>query len=55
MSIALPDSSVLKFTVSLGVACYRDQDVTFEALLARTDTALYTAKDAGRNTVRLAS
>ena len=54
MSIALPGGGELKFTVSLGVACYRDEDVTFEAFLARVDSALYSAKASGRNAVRLA-
>ena len=53
MSIALPEAE-LKFTVSLGVASYRDQDCTFDTLLGRADAALYCAKAGGRNLVCLA-
>lgn len=53
MSIALPDGE-LKFTISLGVASYRDTDCTFDGLLGRADAALYDAKAGGRNLVRLA-
>ncbi|MDB5529596.1 MAG: sensor diguanylate cyclase [Devosia sp.] len=53
MSIALLDGE-LKFTISLGVASYRDADCTFDGLLGRADAALYDAKAGGRNLVRLA-
>lgn len=41
-------------TVSLGVACW-EQDSSTEQLLARADTALYDAKHAGRNVLRVAA
>jgi len=53
LTIALPDGE-LKFTVSLGVASYRDADCSFDHLLARADSALYNAKANGRNLVCLA-
>ena len=37
-------------TVSLGVAQYR-QGETFDSFIERCDSALYSAKDAGRNCV----
>lgn len=41
-------------TISIGLALFRKGD-TSEALLARADSALYEAKDGGRNQVRLAA
>lgn len=43
----------LSCTVSLGVAAFIEEDVTFDALLSRCDTALYEAKAAGRNCIKL--
>lgn len=53
MGIPLSGSE-LKFTISLGVADYRDEDVTFDVLLSRADEALYRAKSGGRNAVSVA-
>lgn len=53
-NIALTQGSqVLKFTVSMGVAQFGDDDHRFDDLLARADRALYTAKQTGRNRVVL--
>jgi two-component system cell cycle response regulator len=41
-------------TASIGAATATDASETAEALLARADTALYQAKDGGRNQVRSA-
>ncbi|MHC1752310.1 PAS domain S-box protein [Humidesulfovibrio sp.] len=41
----------LVVTVSLGVACAKDQGETLESLLKRADDALYEAKQNGRNRV----
>lgn len=41
-------------TVSIGVAALRAQDETLDALLVRADAAMYEAKRAGRNCVRVA-
>lgn len=38
-------------TVSIGVACYPQHGMTWQALLKRADLALYAAKHAGRNRV----
>ncbi|OAP40438.1 diguanylate cyclase response regulator [Sinorhizobium glycinis] len=43
--------TVLSVTASLGIATLRPQDDTPEALLKRADTALYQAKNNGRNRV----
>lgn len=40
-------------TVSIGIATPRGPDTSLETLLSRADTALYAAKAAGRNTVRV--
>ena len=42
------DLAPLRVTVSAGVAC-RQPGEAYEALLARADTALYGAKESGRN------
>ncbi len=45
------DGSVVRFTVSMGVASLTDTDHAFEAMLQRADKALYQAKEGGRNRV----
>lgn len=45
----------LSITVSVGVAICRADDGDFNALLRRADEALYAAKSAGRNQVKLAA
>ena len=42
-------------TISIGVATTRESDATLDRTLSRADTALYEAKAAGRNQVRLAA
>lgn len=44
-----------QFSVSLGLAYYQGPGQAAEALLAEADGALYAAKDAGRNTWRMAA
>jgi diguanylate cyclase (GGDEF)-like protein len=41
-------------TLSVGVAAYRAETDTAETLIARADTALYSAKQGGRNRVEVA-
>jgi diguanylate cyclase (GGDEF)-like protein len=41
-------------TASLGVACFPDDAEDKQGLIGAADTALYQAKAAGRNCVRLA-
>ena len=53
-SIQLPDGTPLGVTVSIGVATSETADEMADDLLERADTALYTAKNAGRNRVSLA-
>src|SRR5205807_3118401 len=43
----------LKLTVSIGVAT-TDDEALFTSLIEKADQALYSAKQAGRNTVRVA-
>jgi diguanylate cyclase (GGDEF)-like protein/PAS domain S-box-containing protein len=40
-------------TSSIGVTLFRDQSVSVDELMKRADTAMYKAKGAGRNSVRL--
>ncbi len=46
------EGSELMTSVSVGVAVYPDDGKDFEALLRKTDTAMYRAKDEGRNAYR---
>jgi len=47
-------ASRLAVTVSIGCTARRDGEDTQEAMLARTDAALYRAKSGGRNRVEIA-
>jgi diguanylate cyclase (GGDEF)-like protein/PAS domain S-box-containing protein len=46
------DGNELFVTASLGIAIYPDDGDDFDTLLKRADTAMYHAKEAGRNTYR---
>ena len=48
-SVRADDGTAVTFTVSLGIAEYRDSAQGFEALLKLADQALYKAKTNGRN------
>lgn len=48
----LIDSHELFISASIGITLYTGLDETVEILLKRADTAMYQAKDAGRNTYR---
>ena len=54
-AVALAGSGEVRFTVSIGVATLQPGDGGPAALLARADAAMYEAKRAGRNCVRVAS
>lgn len=49
--IALADSPPIHFTVSIGVAAPSSNEFSLHALLGRADSALYQAKQSGRNKV----
>lgn len=51
MTDTLIGSHEVRFTVSIGVAQWTGNDDTLEALIARADAAMYSAKNAGRNRV----
>jgi len=46
------DGVTAKFTVSIGVAVFQDDDKHLEMMLKRADKALYLAKESGRNQVQ---
>ncbi|MBL8796691.1 MAG: GGDEF domain-containing protein [Planctomycetia bacterium] len=48
-------TSAPRVTLSIGVACYPEHGATSDQLLAAADTALYRAKDAGKNCVKVAA
>jgi diguanylate cyclase (GGDEF)-like protein len=52
--LSLPDAVVIEISASVGAAVYRRGD-SHEQLYKQADLALYHAKDAGRNTWRLAA
>lgn len=43
----------ITITISVGVSCLKETDVNFESVIKRVDDALYVAKRAGRNCVRV--
>ena len=43
----------IKFTVSIGISCYNEESVDAKFLVNNADKALYEAKGAGRNQVRI--
>lgn len=51
LEILLADGRTIKFTVSIGIGCDTDAAKNLDALLKEADTALYAAKQSGRNRV----
>lgn len=52
--ILIEDGTVVRLTVSIGIATANDSDITVDTLLARADKALYEAKRSGRDKVCVA-
>jgi diguanylate cyclase (GGDEF)-like protein len=48
-----PDGGDVEVTISIGVAGYHDREQTASDLIAEADTALYAAKQAGRNQIQV--
>ncbi len=53
MPFPLPNGSKIGLTISMGIACFPSCADNIEQLIERADTALYSAKNAGRNLVYL--
>ena len=51
-SVPRPDGAPLRITISIGVAALQGAE-SLDTLVSRADTALYQAKRAGRNRVRI--
>ena len=49
------DGITVQISASVGVAFYRDEDISPAALLQQADVLLYQAKQDGRNTYRAAT
>jgi diguanylate cyclase (GGDEF)-like protein len=49
----IPDGRGVEVTISIGVAGHHDREQTASDLIAEADTALYAAKQAGRNQVQV--
>jgi diguanylate cyclase (GGDEF)-like protein len=47
------ETGELRITVSIGLTMLTKEDLSIETLLKRADTALYRAKNSGRNRVEL--
>jgi two-component system, cell cycle response regulator len=50
-SVLVYNEQKIAFTVSIGIAQYRNSEVSVEGPLGRADTAVYDAKKAGRNRI----
>lgn len=50
-NVLIYNEQKITFTVSIGVAQYKDTDVSVDAPLSRADSAVYDAKKAGRNRI----
>lgn len=51
--LLLDNGTVIKYTVSIGLSLPRTVDEPFEEVLKRADTAMYSAKNKGRNRVEI--
>lgn len=52
LEIEAGNGTIITFSVSIGVTSLHADDTDIAELLKRADTALYSAKQAGRNCVR---
>lgn len=55
LTVLLPSGQTVRFTASIGIAMCRGADADIDVALKRADVALYQAKAAGRNQVRVAA
>jgi len=55
MVVPLEQGELLRFTVSIGVTLLKGREESVETLINRADSAMYRAKQSGRNTVCMAA
>ncbi|AGF76781.1 PAS domain S-box/diguanylate cyclase (GGDEF) domain-containing protein [Desulfocapsa sulfexigens DSM 10523] len=53
--IPLKDGQTIKVTASIGVACFPEHHKSWEGIIGAADSAMYAAKQAGRNQVKIAA
>lgn len=51
--IIFDEGNSVKYTISIGIAMFKDSDEKIQEIIKRADNALYKAKDAGRNQVSI--
>lgn len=52
LNIPIDENRQLKFTISIGVSCSTEHDLSVEQIISRADKALYFSKNNGRNQVK---
>jgi diguanylate cyclase (GGDEF)-like protein len=50
-SIAVPEGVPVRVTISIGITHLRGRNANLDTLLSEADTAMYAAKEGGRNSV----
>jgi len=53
--IMIPDGRIVSYTISIGVATFKRSDEVLEQTIKRADSALYQAKEEGRNRIVMSS
>lgn len=45
------EDEIIKFTVSMGIGIYNNENISIDEIIKKTDEYLYLAKKNGRNTI----